>query len=414
MSKIFVNSEINTLKKVIIHTPGKELELMTPETAEEVLYDDILNLQNALDQHSQLSGVLAKVARPFEVKTLLSDILKDKKIHDQIVNTICDKLHTPELKDELLELDAHEMTERLISGTEIKRDTLERFLSKNHYAIPPLPNLFFTRDSAMVINRYALIGNMATQIRTTETVLMRYIFHYHPELYCEMDYLVDTTKLNQSQATFEGGDILILREDTLVIGMSERTSPGGIDYLVENFKQEGLVKHIFVVMLPKDRAWIHLDMVFTMIDTDKAVVFPDLINERTAVDVIHINISNPSKPHFQRHDYLLEALNAVDIKLEPVYCGGKNPLNQRREQWQSGANFFTIAPGKIIGYGMNFHTYEELQKAGIPRIEADDVLNGKVDLNQLDKYAVAMRGNELTRGGGGCRCMTMPILRDES
>lgn len=412
MSKIYVNSEINNLQKVIIHTPGKELELMTPETAEEVLYDDILNLQNALDQHSQLTGVLSKVAQPFEVKVLLAEILEDPKIHDEVVFKICDKLRTPENIEELIRLEPSALAEQLITGTEIKRDTLERFLSKSLYSIHPLPNLFFTRDSAMVINRNVLIGNMATQVRTTETVLMRFLFKYHPELSCDMDYLVDTTKLNEKHATFEGGDILILREDTLVIGMSERTSPSGIDHLVENFKQEGKVKHIFVVMLPRHRAWIHLDMVFTMIDVDKAVVFPDLINERNAVDVIHINISDPVHPHFKRHDYLLEALQTVDIKLNPVYCGGQNPLTQQREQWQSGANFFTIGPGKIIGYGMNYYTYEELEKAGIPRVEADDVLSGKVDLKKLDKYAVAMRGNELTRGGGGCRCMTLPVLRD--
>jgi len=412
VSKICVNSEITTLKKVIIHTPGLELELMTPETAEEVLYDDILNLDNARKQHSQLSTILSKVSQPFEVKKLLEDILADENVKEKLLNTISKNLDVYEHLNDLLELSPKKLAQKLILGTEIKRNTLERFLSKNQYAIPPLPNLFFTRDAAMVINEHALIGNMATNIRKTETVLMWYLFHYHPSLGFESDQLLDTTELNKTQATFEGGDILILREDTLVIGMSERTSPSGIDYLIEHFKKEGTVKHIFVVMLPKHRAWIHLDMVFTMIDTDKAVVFPELINERNAVDVIHVNMSDKSRIRFSRHDFLLKALKRVQIKLEPIYCGGKNPLYQKREQWQSGANFFTIAPGKIIGYGLNYHTYDALEKAGIPRIEADDVLNGSIDLNKLDAYAVAMSGNELTRGGGGCRCMTMPILRE--
>ena len=212
--------------------------------------------------------------------------------------------------------------------------------------------------------------------------------------------------------TFEGGDILILREDTVVIGMSERTSVPGIDYLIEQFKKRRTIKHIFVVILPKIRATIHLDMIFTMIDFDKAVVFPPLILAKDGVDVIHINIRNPSRPKLERYPYLLKALRKVDINLEPVLCGGENELYQRREQWQSGANFFTMAPGKIIGYGMNTFTYDELTKAGIPRIEAADVLSGKTDLTKLDKYAVAISGNELTRGGGGCRCMTMPVLRE--
>ncbi|KAA3617074.1 MAG: arginine deiminase [Calditrichaeota bacterium] len=413
MSKVSVTSEINTLKKVIIHTPGRELELMTPETAEEVLYDDILNLQNARNQHSQLSGVLEKVAQPFQVKDLLLDILKDSKIHNEFINTICTNLNVKEYKDELMNLSAKDLANQIIVGTELKKDTLENYLSRHHFAIPPLPNLFFTRDAAMVVNKHALIGNMATAVRTMETLVMRYIFHYHPELDCEVDHLVDTTALNKSQVTFEGGDVLIVREDTILIGMSERTSPGGIDYLIEHFKRIGKVKNIFVVMLPKHRAWIHLDMVFTMVDKDKAVVFPDLINESNAVDVIHVNISNPEKPHFSRHDYLLDALKKVGINLHPIYCGGQDSLYQQREQWQSGANFFTIAPGKVIGYGMNYYTFDELEKAGIPRIEARDVIEGLIDLSTLDKYAIAMKGNELTRGGGGCRCMTMPILREE-
>jgi len=413
VSKVCVTSEINTLKKVIIHTPGMELELMTPETAEEVLYDDILNLQNARNQHSQLSGVLEKVAQPFEVKDLLSDILQDSKIRTKFINTICTKLNVSEHKEDWLNLSAEDLAKQIIIGTPLKKDTLEKYLSRHHFAVPPLPNLFFTRDAAMVVNRHALIGNMATTIRTMETLVMHYIFHYHPELACEVDHLIDTTALNKSEVTFEGGDVLILREDTVLIGMSERTSPGGIDYLIEHFKRNEIVKHIFVVMLPKHRAWIHLDMVFTMIDTDKAVVFPDLINESNAVDVIHVNISNPNKPKFSRHDYLLKALKKVNINLEPVYCGGQDTLYQQREQWQSGANFFTIAPGKIIGYGMNYYTFEELEKVGIPRIEARDVIAGLVDLSTLDKYAIAMKGNELTRGGGGCRCMTMPILREK-
>lgn len=412
MSNICVNSEINKLKTVIIHTPGRELELMTPDTAEEVLYDDILNLENAREQHAQLKGILQKVAQPLEVGDLLIEILKNNKVHDDLVKTICLRLNSPEQIDKLINLEPELLAKQLVTGTLILRDTLERFLSTNMYAIPPLPNLFFTRDAAMVINRHALISRMATGIRMDESIIMRYIFRHHPELNCSDEFMLDSADLNIEGITFEGGDILILREDTLAIGMSQRTSTKGIDYLIEHFKREKSVKNIFVVLLPTHRAWIHLDMVFTMIDNDKAVIFPDLINQRNAVDVIHIDIAQADKPKFKRYDYLLEALATVGIKLEPIYCGGHDPLYQKREQWQSGANFLTFAPGKLIGYGMNYNTFEELEKAGIPRIEATDVLSGKVDLSQLDKCAVAMKGSELTRGGGGCRCMTMPILRE--
>ncbi len=409
--QIHVSSEINTLKTVIVHTPGQELELMTPEAADELLYDDILNVDAAREQHQQFTGVLAKTAQVLQVKDLLQSILQNADTKRELVRHLCRRLNAPEVEEALLETEATELTERLITGTPLKRDTLERFLSPRQFALPPLPNLFFTRDSAMVLNQRVFIGNMANKIRMAEAIIMSHIFRYHPGIVCH-DFLADATKTDLPEATFEGGDILILREDTVVIGMSERTSPRGIDYLIEEFKNKKKIKHIFVVILPKIRATIHLDMIFTMIDHDKAVVYPPLILAKNGVDVIHVNISKPTRPKFRQQPYLLEALKRVDIKLEPVLCGGESVLHQKREQWQSGANFFTIGPGKIIGYGINMHTYDELEKAGIKRIEAEDVLHNKVDLNTLDKYAIALPGNELTRGGGGCRCMTMPILRE--
>ncbi len=411
MKSIHVSSEITPLKTVIVHTPGSELNQMTPETAMEVLYDDILNLEAAQEQHKQLFGVLERVSRPLQVKNLLTDILNSEKDKKELIHDFCTRLDAPEVENMLLDMEAAALADQLISGTKIKRDTLERFLSPRQFALPPLPNLFFTRDSAMVINKRIFIGNMASKIRLAEAILMSHIFRKHAAIHCD-DFLVDATKQNIPQATFEGGDILVLREDVLLIGMSERTSASGIDYLIEQFKDRGKVKHIFVVILPKIRATIHLDMVFTMIDYDKAVVFPPLILNKDGVDVIHVNISHPEKPVLKQYPYLLEALKEVDLHLDPILCGGPTELYQRREQWQSGANFFTVAPGKIIGYGMNTFTYEELTKAGIPRIEASEVLSGSIDLNTLEKYAVAISGNELTRGGGGCRCMTMPILRE--
>jgi arginine deiminase len=411
MSNIKVSSEISPLKKVIVHTPGDELEQMTPETAVELLYDDILNKKMAKEQHRQLKSVLSAVAQPLEVKDLLEEILKEPKIKRCLIEEMCKHLSACEVKNQLLEMPPAPLAAQLIAGTPLKINTLEKFLSHRHFSLPPLPNLFFTRDSSMVVNDRVLIGNMANKIRIAEALIMSHIFRYHPDLQCE-DFIVDATKENMPNATFEGGDLLVLQEDTLLIGMSERTSANGIDYLLEEFKNSKNIKHIFVVILPKIRATIHLDMVFTMIDHDKAVVYPPLILSKGAVDVIHINIVNPDKPKFKRLPYLLEALRRVNIHLEPVNCGGENELYQKREQWQSGANYFTMGPGKIIGYGMNENTFKALTAAGIPRIEANDVINGKVDLNRLNKYAVAISGGELTRGGGGCRCMTMPILRD--
>ncbi len=411
MSNIHVSSEIGPLKRVILHTPGAELEQMTPENAEELLYDDILNLEAAQKQHIQLSGVLSKITETLQVKDLLTLSLEDEKARLDFINTYCRKLDACEVIDDLQNLSPPDLAEQVIVGTKTKKDTLDRFLSPKKYALPPLTNLFFTRDASMVINYRVFIGNMANNIRIAEAVLMSHIFRNHPAFLCD-DFIVDASRENMPHATFEGGDLLILQEDTVLVGMSERTSAPGIDYMVEQFKIRHKIKHVFVVILPKVRATIHLDMVFTMIDVDKAVVFPPLILAKNAVDVIHINLTNPERPKFKRYPYLLDALRRVNINLEPINCGGDSERHQKREQWQSGANFFTVGPGKIIGYGMNINTYDVLAKAGLPRIEAKDVLKNNVDLKKLDKYAVAISGNELTRGGGGCRCMTMPVLRE--
>ena len=358
MKTIHVSSEIAPLKTVLLHTPGAELDQMTPETAEELLYDDILNMEAAREQHSQLQGVLEKVSRPLQVRDLLCDLLQDPVVKQELIKDLCAHLNVSDLEGSLLETEAKTLSHQLITGTPLKRDTLEHFLSSRRFALPPLPNLFFTRDSAMVLNERVFIGTMANRIRTAEAILMRHIFHHHSVVKCD-DFLLESEDDDSPQVTFEGGDILILREDTVLIGMSERTSVPGIDYLIQQFKERQTIKHVFVVILPKLRATIHLDMIFTMIDHDKAVVFPPLILDKDGVDVIHINISNPNRPKLERYPYLLKALRKVDINLEPVFCGGENELYQRREQWQSGANFFTMAPGKIIGYGMNTFTYDE-------------------------------------------------------
>jgi len=406
-----VSSEISPLKKVIIHTPGPELESMTPENAEELLYDDILNLEAAQEQHGQLAAILAKVAEPLQVMDLLENILRDEHKKASLVYDLCNRFNAREVTPLLLELDAKTLARQLITGTSMQRDTLERFLSTKRYALPPLPNLFFTRDSAMVLNDRVFIGNMANHIRIAEAVIMSHIFSGYDDLHCD-DSLIDISREKNPGATFEGGDLLILQEDVMVIGMSERTSVQGIDLLIEKFKANQRIKHIFVVVLPKIRSTIHLDMVFTMVDYDKAVVFPPLILAKNAVDVIHVDVTKAKNPVLTNYSYLLHALREVNINLEPILCGGEDELHQRREQWQSGANFFTIGPGKLIGYGMNRFTYQQLAKAGIPRVEAGDVIDGSVDLSKMGKYAVALSGHELTRGGGGCRCMTMPVLRE--
>ena len=179
MQPIHVSSEIAPLKTVVLHTPGPELDQMTPETAEELLYDDILNMEAARAQHLQLEGVLKKVARPLQVKALLHELLKNEEQKQDLIQDLCQHLEATEVSKELMDIEASQLAEQLITGTPLKRDTLGRFLSPKHFSLPPLPNLFFTRDAAMVINERVFIGNMANDIRLAEAIIMSHIFRHH-------------------------------------------------------------------------------------------------------------------------------------------------------------------------------------------------------------------------------------------
>ena len=409
-----VSSEIGLLKKVIVHKPGPEVEEVTPANAGELLYNDIIDLKDAVKQHNELSAILSTVCKTYEVKNLLSDILKKKSIRTELIDNLVTLSNCPEIKEVLMDLPTEELAQRLISGTHKKINSLTKYLSKNEYALAPIPNLFFTRDSTMVVNNKIVVGSMANKVRLAESVIMKHIYAYHPEMTNEGFLFDATTQEHPERFTIEGGDVHIIRNDTIAIGMSERTSPQGIDFFVKYLNKYSTVKNIFVVSLPKQKAYIHLDMVFSVIDKDKCVIYPPLIIGRDRMEVIHMKFNeNDEIESIKPVDNLLSGLKSVGINLEPIFCGGQDKKHQDREQWQSGANFFAIGPGKIIGYERNTETLKEVEKAGIPIVKANDVMNGKVDINEMEKCAIAINSGELTRGGGGCRCMTQPILRDE-
>lgn len=411
MSTISINSEIGQIRKVILHQPGKEIERMTPSNAAEVLYDDILHLPRALREHNQLEFVLSRFCQTYELLDLMRDILALPEARSELVHRFCGAAGYPELSDELGELDDYDLSFRLIHGTLKKSDTLERYLSNSLYSLPPLPNFFFMRDAAMCVHDRVITGSMANQVRVAEAIIMESIFKHHPEFRAEGFYF-DGTVNEAAGLTIEGGDVLILREDVVCIGNSERTSISGIDSLIRSFAEAGKIKHVIVVEMPKARATIHLDMIFTMVDRDKCVVFPPLITGPRACRVIHVEIEGKKVRSIQDRKDLLTALKSVGMDLEPIPCGGDDQVHQEREQWTSGANFFAIAPGRIIGYGRNKHTFDELGRRGFRIVRFTELYGGSAVLRDNELCAITIEGAELSRGGGGCRCMTLPVIRD--
>ena len=425
MSKIVevnVQSEIGKLNGVILHTPGEEVENMTPENAERALYSDILNLSIARKEYKQLSEVLGKITKTYQVKDLLTNILKDDATKLEVLNRI-EKIEpfiaevTPKgsIKDQLLDENAEDLARLLIEGVEMKRDTLTKFLNKDWYDLRPLHNFFFTRDASMSMYNEVLIGRMANAVRDREAIIMQSIFDFTP------GFNTKTLSLNTEsdplrKLTIEGGDVQIARDDILVIGNGMRTSTRAIDALMYNFinRNEDKVQHILVQELPHSpESFIHLDMVFTFLDKDKCMVYEPLIMSPGNYQTVHIKIQHGKLISIRREKTLLHALKKLGMDLEPVYCGGEDETwNMEREQWHSGANFFCVAPGKVLGYARNNYTVEAMNNAGFEIIRANDVISNKVDLSKYEKYMITIEGSELPRGGGGARCMTMPINRD--
>ncbi|MCP4216404.1 MAG: arginine deiminase [bacterium] len=409
---VCVDSEIGKLEGVILHSPGRELENMTPENAERALYSDILNLSVASGEYRQLSGVLEKITKTFYIRDLLRDILGNEKAKDVLIRKICDNENAYDIMDDLMALPREELAAQLIEGVVMKKDNLSKFLSKEHYELQPLHNFFFTRDSAIALRQCVLMGKMAGTVREREPIIMEAIFDSHPLLNTKT-LVPPLGKARPNNIVIEGGDVLVARHDILAVGIGARSSAQGVDYIIDSLNRNKIKKHIIVQELPQTpESFIHLDMVFTFLDVDKCLVFEPLIIKPNRFQTVHIFLENGKVVFIRQEENIPQVFKKLGIDLEPITCGGTvDTWFQEREQWHSGANFFAVGPGKVMGYGRNLHTIEELSKKGFEVVDARHVLKGKVNLDDYDKYVVTISGSELSRGGGGCRCMTMPIKR---
>ncbi len=409
--KIQLESEIGELEGVILHTPGNEVENMTPENAERALYSDILNLSVARKEYAQLKGVLEKVTKTFEVKELLTDILENHDVKSRLINRITKSCNAEIIKNHLTEQTPEELSRLLIEGVPVQANSLTDYLQKNYYRLDPLHNFFFTRDASSAVNDSVFINRMANKIRMRESIIMEAIFDYHPNFITKTVNPENSRYFNDKIRT-EGGDILAARKDILIIGTGSRTSPQGIDHIARKIESREYPRHIIVQELPyTPESFIHLDMVFTLLDNDKCMVYEPLIMKTTRFATIHMIVENGKIISIKEKANIPVVLEELGMPVKPILCGGNEIKNQEREQWHSGANFFAFAPGKIIGYERNNHTIEELNKNGFEVLRAKDVINNKIKIEDYEKAVITIHGSELARGGGGARCMTMPVRR---
>ena len=413
-----VLSEIGRLRRVLIHRPGHEVDWMVPSLMERLLFDDILDGEQARREHDEFVGVLkAAGVEPLDPQDLLSEVLGNSVARDQLLDRLRTQGEPQKTLEAMAESSADELALGLIQGLRTHESgPVERL--RTFYQLAPVPNYFFQRDPQVVLGDRVLLSAMATEARRREPLLAETIFTHHPALAGAADqiHLKPPADIHSQQVPkLEGGDILIPSPDLLLIGLSERTNRRGVEALIDYLRNhETTFEQMILVELPAKRSYMHLDTVFTFLDQQRCLAYTPVIkgDGAEAGHVYRIDLRLDRLSYTFCTD-LPSALEEAGHPVELVPCGGgESVIDQQREQWTDGANVFALAPGVITIYRRNRRTIEELDRRGFRVITGEDVVAGHEEVLGHGPTVVTLLSNELSRARGGPRCMTMPLERD--
>ncbi len=404
-SVLNVTSEIGKLKTVLLHRPGAEVENLTPELLERLLFDDIPYLKVAREEHDFFADTLRNNGvEVLYLEKLAAEALENKEVKTRFISQFIDEatVESEDLKAALTnyfyDFSNQDMVDKMMAG--VRKEELAKYQRNSLYdqvndfypfLCDPMPNLYFTRDPFATIGNGITLNHMRTETRNRETIFAKYIFENHPRF---KDANVPLWFNRNETTSLEGGDELILSKEVLAIGISQRTDSASIEKVCKKlFNMNSNFKTVLAFHIPTSRAFMHLDTVFTMVDYDKFTIHPEIEGPLTVYEITRDD-SKPNGLNVKKQSIILEDILEKHLgrKVTLIRCGGGDRIHAAREQWSDGSNTLAIAPGEVVVYSRNHVTNKLLESYGIKL------------------YVIP--SSELSRGRGGPRCMSMPLYRE--
>lgn len=397
-----VDSEVGKLRAVLLHRPDLALRRLTPENRHDLLFDEVMWVARAGEDHDAFAGLLAdRGVEVLRLHDLLRRVVEGPEARRWVVERRVEPVThgelTPDLRAALMDMEPDRLATHLIGGMTlpelpfVPRGLVARSAEKGDFVLPPLPNHLFTRDTSVWVYGGVLLSNMALPARSQEIIHLRAIYHFHPRFRASPfhSWMGDYDHL-YSPATIEGGDVLVVGNGVVLVGLSERTTPQAAELLARRLFDEGAASRVLAARIPRLRKYMHLDTVLTMVDRDAFCVFPGVADAFRAWTL---------RPDGQgglevspEHDFFQALAAALQLDRVRIIRSGGDDFQSEREQWDDGTNVLAVEPGVVLGYDRNVETNRKLESEGIE--------------------VLTFPGGELGRGRGGARCMSCPLVRD--